>query len=385
MKAQPTQTEPKQAAVPAWERNAVVWTPGETTFPMSNYERKSRWFALFVSCLGFAATYLPLHALYSDWKEHGWFWSFLLLRLPYLAAGIGMSLFGVSRFYARRLFTLRKEEVECDEIGIFGREHWKESTRKYEGTLKQIKFYSGGRAGRARFYYEVILKHPNPAKSVVLFRSYSWRPLEEAWRRFAKIFSVHALEQTAKGIAKLSPRDLEARQSMGDLSSWIDPSGFSSSLSFKTVGDVYELRFRDRLPAFGKLFSAALWGALTYAVIGYFGPEWGSIPAVGLFVSVMGFVNRLLGWEVVRLAAAGAEYLRETPFGIRPVSQLPAELLTNCLLRKTGRFARSSVVLEAGGECLAFGASLSPGDKERVRDLAILVLSQGPARFDLAG
>ena len=41
--------------------------------------------------------------------------------------------YGLSRFYSHRLFTLRRDEIECDEVEFLDRRHWKESIRRYEG------------------------------------------------------------------------------------------------------------------------------------------------------------------------------------------------------------------------------------------------------------
>jgi hypothetical protein len=382
-KAKPGQPSP---APPSWEANAIRWAPSEGTFPMSHLSRPSRWAAVGWTGVGMAATVLPLQAVISEWRILGWQWSGLLLRLPFLMAGAAIFIFGASRFYCRRLYTVRKEEVECDQIGILDRFHWKESIRRYEGTLKQFKYYSGGKAGRARLYYEVILKHADPAKSVVLFHGYSWKPLDEAWRRFAKFFQVPALVETPKGIVRLSTRDLDAKPALADLDAWADPKGLSLSkaVTVNAESGVYELRFRDRMAALPSLLQAGLLGAFAGLVGLVMGPLWGAVVALTTLNACARVLTHLFGWEIVRLSTSGVEHNRLSPWRLHPVSQLPVELLTNCKVGKDRFWRAHAVRLEAEGDAVAFGHNLPMSDRERIRDLAILVLSHGPSRVDLA-
>ncbi len=353
---------------------------------MSYRERTNRWTAALWTAIGLVAIALPLHALLNDLRTVGWLWSSVLLRLPFLAVGVGFFVYGASRFYSHRHFTLRKEEVECDAITMGNRVHWKESARKYEGLLKQIKYYSGGRAGRSKLYYEVILKHADPSKSVVLFRSYSWRTLDETWRRFSKSFGVPALQKTTKGLIKLPSREVDAKLSLTDLAAWVDPVNFQFSNKVKVVAEpgVYELKFRDRLGALPHALGCFGFATIAYWTVFRFGPLWAAALVLLTLRAAQRAAERAFGWEVIRLSPSGVEHNRETAWGVHPVDQLPAELITNCLLRQRRGWQKTTVVIEAGGNHIGFGYHLPLADQKRIRDLTILVLSQGPSRLDMA-
>jgi hypothetical protein len=378
------QTEVQAKLLP-WQANAVRWTPNESTFPLTCVHQARRAQAFLFTILGALAAALPVYQGVVEYKSIGFHWLTLALHFPFLYAGSLLLLFGLSRFYARRLYTIRKEEVECDQVRFLNRTHWKEPIRKYEGTLKQIKFYGGGRAGRSRVYYEVILRHKDPKKSVVLFRSYSWRQVDGAWKRFAKLFNVAALEEGPNGLVRLNARDLD-RAAATTMGNWIDPKAlkFSPAVSFRAEPDAYEIRFTQKVKAIFWLPFAGGSLALTLWVFDKTGAAGALACAVPALWCTLKTLARLLGTEVVRLCPSGIEHNLETPWGTKPLSQLPAELLTNCLIPSSKLPGSSPVALLAGSERLTFGEWLSPSDRHQARDLAILVLSHGPSRLALA-
>jgi len=190
-------------------RNTVQWLPSESALPMRSVQKGSRVAGIFFLVLGTAGCLAFLitdatHSLYASVLS-----GVIMVTMTgmFVIFGAAFAWVGLHQLVARAAITIRDGEVAVERTTVIGRERWREALDHYLGVSRSFTYLSGhadagGGSSHARTYYEIHLRHPDPAKDVLLFQASglgSRELWERAWHRLATTLSLPPMEETAEG------------------------------------------------------------------------------------------------------------------------------------------------------------------------------------------
>ncbi len=190
-----------------------IWYGGRRGFPQgqlpaSSVQRERAVIGGFILLLGLImGSYGFIHMVTVNLLE-GLFW--LLFNFP----AIGLFLWGLALVLKRREITIDRHFVTVQEAGLMGRKRpWEEPLGEYEGVLRRLVHVRS----RYKVYtlYLIDLVHPEPDKTINLFRDTSDRGWRRHWESYARLFARPALEESADGPVVRAVPDLD--RSLADL------------------------------------------------------------------------------------------------------------------------------------------------------------------------
>ncbi|MDO8834174.1 MAG: hypothetical protein Q7V01_01190, partial [Vicinamibacterales bacterium] len=167
------------------------------TFPAVIEQRGSKILGTLGVFFGVSFTVLPLVAVGMGIAEEGWSREMILTLVGFaLPFGLfsAVLIWGINQFVMRTTTALDGHEVRWE---------W----RTWRGTrarAEPLAAFAGVRSDR-RFrsedgdLWELLLQHPDPAASVLLYSANRPAGLEERWRRYCQVFRQAALESLAPG------------------------------------------------------------------------------------------------------------------------------------------------------------------------------------------
>ncbi len=199
-------------------RNTVQWLPSESALPMRSVQRGSKVGGLFFLVLGTVLALGGAVFLITD-TTHSLHASVLSAVIVVVMTGLFVvfgALFawvGLHLLVAKTAITIRDDEVAVERTTVLGHVRWREPLDRYLGVSRSFSHLTGhtgagGGSSHSRTYYEIHLKHPDPAKDVLLFQTSGLGSRElwgRAWRRLAATLSLPVLEETAEGPQPVGP------------------------------------------------------------------------------------------------------------------------------------------------------------------------------------
>ncbi len=197
--------------------NKIEWVPAELSFPMHWSIIGSRlagtvalfigavWIAFFIDDL-FKAVKPPLVL-----PE-------LAMMALVTAPGLIVLIYGFSQYVYREETIVDRTGVSWRRRGLSGSREWREPVANYRGVLKTHQYWQRGPEDASRrashMIYFIRLTHSDPGKDIVLYRAESdmlvpptdWA---EKWQRYAELFQLPVLEETASGVRASDARDMD--------------------------------------------------------------------------------------------------------------------------------------------------------------------------------
>ena len=348
---------------------------------MTHRDTGSRLTSIGLVVLAVLLTSLPLHRWLHLTMAHGFHWGHTLMMAPFILAGVIMLFSAFNMLLARRVITLRQEEVEKDEISLTGRKHWKEPIKRYLGIRSKILMVGSG----TRTEYELVLEHGDPQKNIILFRSNSWLYLDDHLRGFSKLLKVPSIEQTPQGIVRRSPREWDQPIRFGNQYReilWVEPESLtlSKKAAVKREGTGYIISFSRwaelRLSIVSALLSVGVFG-VAYHLMNTEQPV--SLAIVGLISLLLSVRVVILSGssETVFVSSCGIESRIRYPWGQKLKHQLPIQLVTDICIKSNPAtpLLPSFLTVSAGKNAIRFGCSITQQDKDTLRCFLITVLS----------
>lgn len=366
-----------------WGRNVVTWFANDHEFPMTHIIKAGTLGAIMRTVVGFAITAVAALNTLRTVLDRGFHWGYLIMASPFMLAGLVLLFAGINRFVARKAIVIRQDEVECDEVSLRGRKHWKLPSKKFEGVMKKWIAASGA----SKTLFQVVLQHKTPERSVVLFQSRSWLYVDKYWKHFATLLQLPAIEKTIDGRhRRLTPREIEQASPHKKVKPeilWLAPeqAALGKRARIQREGDGLVVSCPRTAEIRNGLVAFLLAGGL--AALSHFVAKDDfrlAVPITGGVAAIL-LARLIVLWvssEFLYVSPRGVEHRIKSPLGLRLKRQFPLELITNVQVKRNPRtpFLPASVTILAGNEAIRFAGSLSPSEKETLRSLVITALCQ---------
>ncbi len=317
-------------------------------------------------------------------------WPVYLILSGFLFVGFGIFLAGLSAMVSWRKLEFSESTVSCRSHGLTGDEQWSEPLSNYAGIFAESEYHSGGKNQSSYTLHKLILKHDRDEdRSVELYRSRSEDNFRMEQERYAKMFDLPALEETAEGVAERSVEDLDKsvreRVAEGSVEVDFDPGEAppGENLKVDIAGDCVEIRIVGGNFPFGCMVLTAAVFATGVALCGGLVMNVTSLTfGIGLilvgFVSIGLLVAGKLITEMLTVAPEKVQKRYETRWGSFGETQIGAGAVEDVEIKKEAtNKTPTSVQVLSDTEKIAFGKSLDDEEKQWVRDCVIAIISAG--------
>jgi hypothetical protein len=237
--------------------NEIVWEPLDGSLPMKHITKGSQKAGAIGGLIGLVWTIFIGQSIVAALNKNApvpEILMFILVGLP----GIFFLLYALSQFRYRHEFMIERGKVTMVRQGLSGSKHWTEPLASYKGVLKLHQYHDdAGKHRTGRMVFTIRLVHDDKAKEVRLFESkirFMFAPVkwENAWRRYANIFDLPLMEETAEGIVSLQPEQIDTPLQNKIRKGWLridhlDPAdaGLGCMVKVNQDGDAWVFTFQQ--------------------------------------------------------------------------------------------------------------------------------------------
>lgn len=266
-----------------WQRNRLRWEPTADSLPCARTERKGLLSGAVGVTGGLALSGVLLTGAVGGILREGFRWQPLLAAAPFGLVALALFAFGLARLFQRRDVRLTYHFVECRERGLFGEDRWREPLFSYRGVESSVQHHAPGSDARAASVHEIWLRHPDPQKDILLFRAHSGRHLDSAWRHFAKLLNLPALEAAVRVETRPSDGPLEALPEAHE--------GLSARVKLKRFAGGYCAIHPRVWGSWTSALGVILTGALYLVTPSFVPQESAELPLTALLVFFLAFLS----------------------------------------------------------------------------------------------